>query len=60
MRNVDDEIKLEIVGRVGHIVIDRPPHNFTDLKLLRQLADKIDSCRDLKLRSILLSSTFLI
>ncbi len=57
MRNIDNEIKFEAVGPVGQITIDRPPHNYTDLLLLKKLADTLQHSEELKLRSLLLLST---
>ena len=53
----NDDIKFQLIEKVGHITMDRPPHNYTDLKLLKSLADQFESCQSSNVRAILLSST---
>lgn len=37
-----DEVGVEMVGRVAVVEVRRQPHNFTDVRLLTQLADTVE------------------
>jgi enoyl-CoA hydratase/carnithine racemase len=52
------DLILETHGWVAHIIINRPPHNYTDIKLMKSLAELFSELeKDLtKTRTIVLSS----
>lgn len=53
-----DDLIVEQTGYVAHVRLNRPPHNFTDITLMKNLADQLSAFESNveKVRSIIISS----